>query len=184
MNNSSGYEREFEELFRQNYSRLFYYALDFVEDEDTAKDIVSELFGDVWADYARLRSSDLTRYMARAVKNRALNHLKHLTVKQSYRESVIRDKELAFADDLDAQEERLRMVESVMNELPDETRLIFEQCYFNGKKYREQAEEMGISVSAVNKHINKAFASFRAAFAKKDEKSSIRLLFSLLNLLL
>lgn len=184
MSNASSYEREFEELFRQNYSRLFYFALDYVEDEDTAKDIVGDMLSDVWANYARLRSSDIARYMARAVKNRALNHLKHLTVQQNYRDSVLRNKELTFADDLDAQEERLRMIESVMQTLSDETRLIFEECYFNGKKYREQADEMGISVSAINKHMNKAFAAFRAAFAKKCEKSGGALLFSLLNLLL
>ena len=38
----------FEQVYRKNYLRLYRYALSWVEDEDVAKDIVSDLFGDLW----------------------------------------------------------------------------------------------------------------------------------------
>lgn len=41
-------EKAFEELFRKNYSRAFYYALDWVGDEETAKDVVGDCFGEIW----------------------------------------------------------------------------------------------------------------------------------------
>lgn len=184
MNGNNGYGREFEELFKRNYSRLFYFALDWVEDEEAARDIVSDLFSDVWQDYGRLRSQNVEAYMARAVRNRALNYLRHQQTVQKYRDNVINDKDAVFADNLDAQEENLRIIESVMETFTEQTRTIFEQCYFEGKKYKEQADEMNISLSAINKHMNKAFAAFRAAFAKKCEKEGRGMLFSLLNLLL
>lgn len=42
-------EIRFERLFRDNYQRLYLYALDWVEDEEQAKDIVGTLMSDLWA---------------------------------------------------------------------------------------------------------------------------------------
>lgn len=53
------WETEFEELFKKNYSPLFYNALDWVEDAEAAKDIVSELFSEVWSQYEHLRKEKL-----------------------------------------------------------------------------------------------------------------------------
>lgn len=184
MNSGGAYYREFEDLFRKNYSRLFFYALDWVEDEEAAKDIVSDTFGDVWADYGRLRGATVAGYMVRMVRNRSINYIRHRQVTQNYRDRVIRDKTAAFDDDLDTQEENLRVIDNVLKTLTPQTRVIFEECYFDGRTYREQAEHMGISVSAVNKHMNKAFAAFRAAFVKKREKGARGMIYLLLNLLL
>lgn len=184
MGSGGVYDREFEELFKENYSRLFYYALDYVEDEEAAKDIVSEVFSDIWENYAQLRGISIRSYMARAVKNRSINYLRHQTVDQNYRASVIRTKTEAFEDSLDAQEEKLQLIEKVMESFTPQTRTVFENCYLNGKKYKELADELNISVSAVNKHMTKALAAFRAAFAKKTEKRSRNVLFFFVNLLL
>lgn len=184
MNSGGTYYREFEELFRKNYSRLFFYALDWVEDEEAAKDIVSDTFGDVWADYGRLRGTNVAGYMVRMVKNRSINYIRHRQVTRNYRDRVIKDKTAAFDDDLDTQEENLHVIDNVLKTLTPQTRVIFEECYFEGRTYREQAERMGISVSAVNKHMNKAFAAFRSALVKKREKGASGMIYLLLNLLL
>lgn len=184
MDDGTAYSKEFEELFKENYSRLFYFALDWVEDEEAAKDIVSDMFSDVWADYARLRSLNLKTYITTAVRNRSINYLKHQSVDKNYRDYVIKQKETAFDEDIDTQEENLKIIEKVLESLTPQTRTIFEQCYFEGKKYKEQAAEMNISVSAINKHMVKAFDAFRAAFAKKCEKGARNVFFCLVNLLL
>ena len=57
-----------------------------------------------------------------------------------------------------------------MDGFTPQTRFIFEQCYFEGKTDQELASLMNISVSAVHKHMNKAFAAFRKAFLGKKEK--------------
>lgn len=38
----------YEELFKKNYSRMFYCALDFVNDTETAKDIVGDACCETW----------------------------------------------------------------------------------------------------------------------------------------
>ena len=165
-------KKEFEELFRTNYSRLFYCALDFVEDAETAKDLVSDLFSDAWPRYSELKNENIEAYLYRSIRNRSLNYLKHREVVNRYQETYLAEKEYLITDDPALHEARLKLIETTMETLTPQTRNIFEQCYFEGKKYQEMAEVLSVSVSAIHKHMNKAFATFRKAF--EDHKLTPR----------
>ena len=41
----------FECLFRENYTRLFYHAFSFLNDEEEAKDVVNDVFERVWMNF-------------------------------------------------------------------------------------------------------------------------------------
>ncbi len=172
MSNRAQWETEFEDLFKKNYSRLFYCALDWVEDSEAAKDIVSELFSEVWNQYERLRNEKIEAYLYRSVRNRSINYLKHKAVVIQHQQSFLSMKEEFIDEDAAAHEENLQLIDSTLEQFTPQTRFIFEQCYFKGKKYQEVADLMGISSSAVHKHMNKAFAIFRKAFAEKEKKDS------------
>lgn len=169
MSNRVAWEREFEELFKANYSRLFYCALDWVEDVEAAKDIVSELFGEMWNHYERLREERVEAYLYRAVRNRSVNYLRHKAVETQYQQLSFSMREAVLEEDDSVHEAQLRLIDEVMDRFTPQTRFIFEQCYFEGKTYQEMAELMHISASAVHKHMNKAFAAFRKAFSDKKE---------------
>ena len=47
------------------------------------------------------------------------------------------------------------------------TRYVLEECYFHRKKYAEVAENIGISINAVKKHIMKALNLLREEFRLK-----------------
>ena len=47
MSYSPQLSRQFEELFKANYSKLYYVALDWVEDAESAKDLVNDLFAEL-----------------------------------------------------------------------------------------------------------------------------------------
>lgn len=167
------WETEFEELFKKNYSPLFYSALDWVEDVEAAKDIVSELFSEVWNQYERLREEKIESYLFRSVRNRSINYLKHKSVETQYQQSFLEMKEEFIDEDTTAHEENLHLIDLVMESFTPQTRFIFEQCYFEGKKYQEIAILLNISASAVHKHMNKAFATFRKVFAEKGKKEAL-----------
>lgn len=63
-------KRYFEQLFRENYTRLYYYALSFLNDSELARDVVSNAFEAVWAGRDRLEfSSSLVPFVYRLVRN-------------------------------------------------------------------------------------------------------------------
>ncbi len=171
MRGPSDLETRFEELFKQNYSRLVYAALDWVDDEDTARDIVSEVFGDVWTRFEEISKEPLNNYLYTAVRNKCLNHIRHSNVKHRYEETVLKQKVDYIEEDLTVHEENLRLIESTIASFTPKTRLVFQQCYIEGHKYQEVAEMMNISVAAVHKHMTKAFSTFKKVFnVKKGQK--------------
>lgn len=59
-------------------------------------------------------------------------------------------------DEVISARERLARVNQAFEQMPPRTRAIFLQHRIDGRKYREIAESMGISQSAVEKHIARA----------------------------
>lgn len=166
-NDRHTFEQEFEALFRKNYDRLYYTACDWVEDAEVARDVVSDVFGELWVHYERLRNENLDVYLFRSVRNRCMNHLRHKVIEGKYQDYFLAMKVEAMDEDEAEREARLREIDRVMDSFTSQTRFIFEQCYFEGRKYKEVGDELNISVSAVHKHMNKAFAMLRAVFNKK-----------------
>lgn len=163
-------KRTFEELFREHYSRLYYYALDWVEDEEVAKDIVSELFGDLWGQYSRWKPDNWEAYLTRSVRNRCLNYLKHQMTERNVLQNYLDEKLALIESDVMAQEELMGKVRTIMDTLPSRTRFVVEQCYLEGKKYSELAALMDTTSGMVHKHISKALAIFREALDVNKSK--------------
>jgi len=161
MNHRSKQEKEFETLFRNSYLRLYHYALDFVENEEAAKDIVSELFGDLWKQHDAWQPENADAYLNRALRNRCLNYLKHKQVERNALQRYIEEKKEAIDPDAALHEERMRQVHKVMDELDPRTRFILEQRYVEGKKYDDLASLLDTSAGMIHKHISKALAIFR-----------------------
>ena len=160
-------DKEFESLFKSNYTRLYYYALTFVDDAEVCKDIVSDVFETLWHDYDSVRPDGRMAYLYACVKNRCVDHLRRRSVKQRYvlfyatdvREGLLgTDREL---------EERLQRVDRVINGMPPQRRFVLEQCFFHKKSYREVAAILGITTDGVKRHITTALRNLRDEFMLK-----------------
>lgn len=67
---------DFELFFREHHSRLYFFALNITRDEETAKDIVSDLFTAAWNNRDNIDSTKLCSYIYTGVRNRCLNEIK------------------------------------------------------------------------------------------------------------
>lgn len=157
-------EREFEAMFRMHYTGLYHHALDFLGDAEQARDIVSELFSDLWSHSDKYDPEQPAGYLHRALRNRCINHIRHATYADEAMRQYALERARMIDPDPSAHEEKLQRVESAIDELPDKTRYILEQCYMEGKKYKELAVQMDISPGMVHKHISKAMAILRKKF--------------------
>ena len=52
-----------EQIFRENYSRYYYYALSVVDESEVAKDIIGEVFLAVWKNRADIDEKKLNSYI-------------------------------------------------------------------------------------------------------------------------
>ena len=169
----------FEQIYRKNYLRLYRYALSWVEDEDVAKDIVSDLFGDLWDNKTVLQPDTADFYLGRSIKNRCVNYLRHKTVERKAIDEMIANKEYLIGDSPDVLDERMALVSKIMDGMNAKMRFVIEQHYLEGKKYDELAEIMGISSAMVHKYVSQALAKFREAFGNKSSFEGYRLILSL-----
>lgn len=157
----------FEELFNQYSKPLFYYAAKFVEDE-AARDIVQDVFAKLWSDQKITIKLSLNSFLFTMVRNSCLQTLEKQKVRNKYLESTklkLQEEELQFymheKTSLIEQELENKLNE-VLDSLPDRCKQIFMMSRFENKKNKEIAEELDISVKAVEKQITKALATIRS----------------------
>lgn len=150
----------FGQIFKSQYPRLYYYALQLIKDPEASRDIVSDVFTMVWGDFASYDLHTLPAFLSKTVRNRCLDHLRHETVRTQYADYYLHAVDLCCQDTPDS-EERARRVDKMLALLPETTRHVLEECYLNRKKYREVAEEMNVCQETVKRHIMRALKLLR-----------------------
>lgn len=156
----------FEELFNKYSKPLFYYAAKFVEDE-VARDIVQDVFAKLWSDQKISIKLSLNSFMFTMVRNSCLQTLEKQKVRNKYLESTklkLQEEELQFYmfEKISLIEQELEnKLNEVLETLPERCKLIFTMSRFENKKNKEIAEELDISVKAVEKQLTKALAIIR-----------------------
>ena len=154
----------FEQIYKENYARLYYYAFRFITDEDTCKDIVNDVFEKAWQNFGKLNPETASAYLYAQVRNRCIDHLRHQQVEEQYADFYRAITEEDMDTSPDEREERLQRIEAFIEQLKDPTKTILKECYYENKKYQEVAEDFGISTNGVKKHIMKALKMLREEF--------------------
>lgn len=162
---SSDYMREqkdFDTLFRQYYSPLLMYALQYIEDIDDANDVVSAAYEDLWKNFADIDEKTVKSYLYVSVRNLCIDMLRRRKCHERYVEfvSLVSGTSINTGSDIDAAYKE-STVKGLFDKLTPPTSDILRACYVDGKKYKQVAEEMDISVSTVKKHIIKALKIIR-----------------------
>lgn len=152
-------------LFRRYYEPLCSHAVRFVYSKALAEDIVADLFQVFWQKrlFERITFS-YRAYLYRAVRQNCLLYLQReagYTVSQEL---------LSDADQLNLTtspaeqmqfDELSGQIEAVINAFSPSVRQVFLLSRFEGRKNREIADELHISLKTVEAHITKALALFR-----------------------
>ena len=158
--------QSFEKLFKDNYSKAYYLALRILHDDEASKDVVADAFELVWR---RLQDSDvdkLSSYLLTTVKNVCLDYIRKQNIRNRYVQASVQavGKQSFNPEEVDLHEEKIQTIMRSLDELTPRTQQIVTMCYVQRKKYREVAEELGISESAVKKHIMQALSYMRQKF--------------------
>ena len=154
----------FKFIFKKYYNRLLGYAMRFVQDRETA--IIQEVFMSFWEKRQLLKSISLSSLLFCMVRNASLNYLKQKVLIDKfpieYIENIDGEERLYSLDfALSADEETLyeelrRQIQEALSVLPERSREVFLLSRFNGLKNKEIASKLGISTTAVEKHISKS----------------------------
>jgi RNA polymerase sigma-70 factor (ECF subfamily) len=156
-------ENAFEELFQKYYDPLCHYCEAVLNDCALAEDIVQDVFVYLLSYRDKIEVwGEIKVYLFSAVKRRALDVLKHQVVERNH-SALLTDflKDLSTTDYSEEEAEKLEKIKLILEELPSQCRLVFTLSCLDGKKYKEIAEELGISVNTVKSHVKKAYQYIR-----------------------
>ena len=159
---------DFDFLFKEYYPQLYYYAFHLINNMEASKDIVSDAFEFIWANYAKIDKATAKSYLYVYVRNKSIDFLRHQNTHEQYVQIYSELTKSYVETEYLEQDERMMHISKAMEKLTPHTRHILEECYIQRKKYQEVAEELNISVSAVRKHIVKALQVIREECAKKS----------------
>ena len=153
----------FKQLFEVYFKKMTLFFFFFLLDRDEAEDIAQEVFVDLWNNSATLPEvSNLKSYLFVQVRNRCLNRLKHVHVEDKYRQWLTEAQAYAEIPEVEIDPEVMNRVYGVIEELPEGSRVIFKKCVIEGKKYKDVAEELGVSINTVNTQMKRSYKYIRA----------------------
>ena len=156
----------FKDVFRVLYPRLKGYCKLFVPDDNKVEDLIQETFITLWEKRNSIKTDrSIESYLFVILRNNCLNFLRNEKLeKTTFSVNLEEVSELQYLYQIDflgkeeksLEEQLVESFQQVVNELPDKMKLVFTQCKIEGRKQKEVAEEMGISLKMVEKHIAKA----------------------------
>lgn len=156
----------FKEVFTTLYPRLKGYCRLFVHNHQLIEDIIQESFIAVWEKHHTIQiEKSVESLFFVVVRNRCLNELKKRKLEEGKIDlENLPVSELQYLYQLDFTEKEEKSIEEMLiesmqkavDELPGKMKLVFTRCKIEGRKQKEVADELGISLKMVEKQISKA----------------------------
>ena len=172
-----GNSAAFDELFKQIFPRMLGYCRLFIHDQAQANDLVQDCFLRLWEKRQTIDPrQSVESLLFVMLRNRCLNHLrdqKNELIEKKI--SNLEENELQHLYQLDftgreeksIEEQLIEAIRESVDELPEKRRLVFIKAKIEGKRNKDVAEELGISVKAVEKHLHQAKEQIRKEMLEK-----------------
>ena len=155
--------QQFKELFLSEYGRMFKAAYILLGDEDEAKDAVQDVFARLWDGTTPLREESQRTFLLTCVRNRCLNIIARR------RQNNELDELHEFVDSEKDDGELIAAINRYVDErLTPQTSRIIKMHYNEEQSYKDISNELGISLSAVNKHIVQGLRKLRSTFKNRE----------------
>ena len=155
-------EKAYVFLFEQYYNRLYRFAANYLRDPKAAHDIVQDLFMDLLEKSEVLNiTTSVKAYLFVMVRNRCLNFLRNLKIKDSYIQNVLEAH--LYSDTVDAIDEGsvLDELQVIVDKMPPGMKEVFRLRVTEDYTFKEIAEKLGISENSAKVQMNGAIRMIR-----------------------
>lgn len=178
----------FEDIYLSHFSKMKHFAKEYVVSEEDAENIVQDVFMELWEKKEALTMhTNLIAFLFTSIKNRSLNLLRHKIIVQETGNLLQQEYTLTLKMNIDslevfdqnifADQDMEEILSRALNSLSDRCREIFIMNKIEGKKQKEIAAELNISINTVETQMGIAYKKLRA-----ELKDYFPLLLFMLNL--
>lgn len=168
-------EQVFSEIYVNYYSRMLRFAYAYLMNKEDAENIVQDIFAYLWGNRSLLKEvRHLQAFLFMLVKRRCIDFLRLKINNSASSLSEIENEELEYKlysletldEDNVTDEEMQRMLHKAIGQLPEKCRYIFIQAKINHKKYREIADETGLSIQTIKNQMTIAIGKLQTELRK------------------
>jgi RNA polymerase sigma-70 factor (ECF subfamily) len=154
-----------------------HFAREYVVCEEDAENIVQDVFVEFWEKRPVLADrTRLTAYLFTAVKNRSLNCLRRRIVEQEAASRIQDEYQAVLRMNLDSleyfdhtlfgEEDAGQIISQALHSLPEQCRRVFVMSKIEGKKQKDIAAELHISINTVETQIGIAYKKLKNELKK------------------
>lgn len=160
QNFKNGDKEAFRHLFELLYPAMCIFARKYLKDSVDAEDIAQEVFIELWNHKTKFQSLEQVKsFLYLSVKNRCLNFIKHLQVKEKYAQTTEMDHEASFEERV-IETEVIHQLNQAIVSLPEQQRQVI-LLSLQGLKNEEIASDMGLSINTIKLYKKIAYEQLR-----------------------
>ena len=160
-----GDRRAFEYYFKAYNNSIVGFGIQFIRDKDKARGIAQDAFIKLWENREKVQKiNGIQSFLYTSVKTDCLNLIRHNKVVRKYESKKLHEREISLNTEILNSlnfdpltfSELQSLIEKSIEELPDKCKLVFVKKRFENKKNKEIADELGITLKAVEANITRA----------------------------
>ncbi len=163
---------DFKDVYVTYYSRMKHFAQEYVLSEADAENIVQDVFLEVWKRRDVLAYHvNLIAFLFTSVKNECLDFLQHKVIEEKavthIKEEYTRTLQMkyesleAFDEGFFSEDDIETLITKAIDSLPEKCREIFIKSKIEGKRQKEIAEELGVSINTIETQMGIAYKKLK-----------------------
>ncbi len=160
-NNSVCKEDIYSEIYDEHSKSIWNFIYFKCGDQDEADDLVQEAFIKLWKNCAKVPKEKAKSFLYTVVNNTFLNVIAHKKVILKHQLQYQQHTNEQSPQYIMEENEFKKKLQNAINNLTEGQRTAFLLNRIEGKKYREIAEILNISIKAVEKRMSLALATLR-----------------------
>ena len=188
-------KKEFEDIYRQHFAKMYRLARTMLYDADESKDVVSDIFARLLREKYQPQQNQTEGYLMTAVRNRCRDVLNRKSMQERVERLFLQESmqsQIVSMNDDDRLERLMQFIEAelppLMNdddrlerlmqfieaELPPLSQQIFRLRFLSEMSYEEVAQAAGVSKVTVYNHLSQSvchshYSESRSIFRKKQQ---------------
>lgn len=163
---------DFEQIYITYFSAMKRFAKEYVISEEDAENIVQDVFADIWEKRDLLSFHiNLIAYLFMSIKNRCIDHLRSKIRNEEVTNDLQEEFQMAarlkydaleaFDKNLFSEKDIEKVITNAIDNLPEKCREIFIKSKIEGKKHKEIAAELNVSINTIESQMSIAYRKLK-----------------------